>query len=673
MTRPLSVVLLSLATVSLGAQAPPTFRAGANFVRVDMYPTLDGVVVSDLRPDEVELLEDASPQRIDTFEHVRVRAAGPEESRVEPNTVEESRQMATDPRARVFVIFLDTMHTQIEGSSNMRLPLVRFLDRVLGQDDLVALMTPEMSGADLAFGRKTTVISNIMQNEWTWGRRGTLNSVDSKEQLYEACYPNPRNGDTVGIAAEMKARRREKLTLDALEDLLEHLQGIREERKAVLTISEGWRIYDENRQLAAVVRDRLAPADALRRTPAGAGGREERATGVMMRECEADRVALSMLSHTQRLRAITETANRSNATFYPVYARGLAVFDAPIGPEPPPAPSMDRQNLAAREDSLRQLAADTDGIAVVATNRIDQALKRIAADLSSYYLLGYYSTNTRLDGRFRSITVRIRRPGVQVRARRGYRGATADQLFTAVARERGVADRTAPTRAVVDTRATFRIRAVAWMPSAGDGLGSAWVVGELDYTARRELVWSAGASAEVALVAADGTEVMSTTVPVPASDGSFSLKIPDAGGLAAGEYALRVRVRPDADPTLPVTDTVRLTVPKATSVLGDAVMWRRGPSTGLQHLATADPRFRRGDRIRLEMATETDGAATARMLDRVGNPLRVPVQVSERADPSGLFRWVVTDAALSPLAAGDYAIEVTLAGARRLAPFQVVP
>ena len=55
--------------------------------------------------------------------------------------------MAADPRARVFVIFLDTYHTQIEGSPNMRLPLVRFLDRVLGPDDLVAVMTPEMSAS----------------------------------------------------------------------------------------------------------------------------------------------------------------------------------------------------------------------------------------------------------------------------------------------------------------------------------------------------------------------------------------------------------------------------------------------------------------------------------------------------------------------------------------------
>lgn len=177
----LILALLLCATAAACAQqqpAQPTFRGGANYVRMDMFATADGQPVEDLRQDEIELLEDGTRQQIETFEHVMVRPAGPQETRVEPNAIAESRQMAAEARARIFVIFLDTYHTQIEGSANMRLPLVRFLDRLLGQDDMVALMTPEMSANDLAFGRKTTVISNIMQNEWTWGRRARLSTSD---------------------------------------------------------------------------------------------------------------------------------------------------------------------------------------------------------------------------------------------------------------------------------------------------------------------------------------------------------------------------------------------------------------------------------------------------------------------------------------------------------------
>jgi VWFA-related protein len=546
---------------------------------------------------------------------------------------------------------------------------------VLGQDDLVALMTPEMAATDLAFGRKTTVISNIMQNEWTWGRRGTLNTADPKEQLYESCYPEMRNSETAGIAAEMKARRRERMTLDALEDLIEHLRGIREERKAVLTVTEGWILYSENRRLAGTIRDRDAPPPGpFARRPAEQADRANAATGSMLRECEADRLDLALLNDTQRLRELTEDANRGNVSFYPVFARGLAPFDAPIGPEPPPSLTADRANLSARQDSLRDLAANTDGLAVVGTNQIDAALKRIVADLSSYYLLGYYSTNTKLDGRFRTITVRVKRPGVQVRARRGYRGLTADQLLTAADDDRrSAAAAASPVSVVVNPRAPFRIRTSAWMPPSSSGSAAVWIVGELDYSVRKELVWSGGAKAEVTVVAGDGMEVVSTEVPVAASEGTFSLRVPEGGGLPAGDYAVRVRVRPDSDPALPVTDSARLSVPSAAAVLGDALMWRRGPSTGLKHLATADPRFQRNERVRFEMPTTAEGTASARLLDRVGNPLRVPVQVSERPDPSGQFRWIVADAVLAPLASGDYGIEVTLGSAKQVQSFKVVP
>ncbi len=132
------------------------------------------------------------PQKIEAFEHVRVRTGIPQELRVEPKGIEESRQMAGDPRARVFVIFLDTYHTQFEGSAKMREPLVNFIERVLGPDDMVAVMTPEMAATEITFQRKTTVISNMLQRETFWGRRGRIQGADNDEteDLYDACYPD---------------------------------------------------------------------------------------------------------------------------------------------------------------------------------------------------------------------------------------------------------------------------------------------------------------------------------------------------------------------------------------------------------------------------------------------------------------------------------------------------
>ena len=172
----------------LAGQAPqdrtqPTFRGGANYVRVDMYATRDGKPVNDLRAEEIEVLEDGTPQKLEDFEHVVVRPAGVDAGRTEVDGLGPSREAAGDPRTRVFVIFLDTYHTEAFGSARMRQPLVRFLDRVLGPDDLVALMTPEMAGSDIALGRKTTVISNVLTEEW-WGRRKRTADDDAKEDLY---------------------------------------------------------------------------------------------------------------------------------------------------------------------------------------------------------------------------------------------------------------------------------------------------------------------------------------------------------------------------------------------------------------------------------------------------------------------------------------------------------
>lgn len=651
------VLLLTLAALPLRAQNQPTFGTGANDVRVDMYPTLDGKLVEDLQASDVELLEDGVPQTIGAFEHVKVGTAG-------------------SSRARVFVVFLDTYHTQIEPSSNLRLPLIRFLDRVIAPDDTVAVMTPEMSAREITFGPKATLISNIMQSDWAWARRGRADRRDPKEDLYDACYP-PVSTNSAGPAPEMKARRREKLTLDALDELTTYLGGLREERKAVLTISDGWALFRENQNLTASQKggdqglvDRLLRRPTKEKSEETGGSKE-----VNRVECDADRVALAALDHSLRLRPLTEAANRGNITFYSIDPR--ATLEATTGDEKSAGRGRDN-NAASRQDSLRFIADNTDGLLLAGSSgNIDSHISRIVDDVSSYYLLTYSSSNTKLDGRFRAITVRVKRDGVKVRARRGYRGPTADDLISGASAPTKSGDRlsaTASPAAGVSARVPFKIRTSAWMrDSTEDGRpGAFWVVGELDYQTLRQLEWTAGARAEVVVLAADGTEVTSRTVDLKAEDGPFGIQVPETGGIASGEYAIRVRIRSLADEKAELIGTARVVLSEG-SALGEAVMWRRGPSTGPRYLRTADPRFTRSDRLRLELATSAPASAKARMLDRNGKELSVPAQVSEREDPSGAFRWIVIDALLSPFAAGDYAVEVTQGREKRVTEFKVVP
>lgn len=76
--------------------------------------------------------------------------------------------------------------------------------------------------------------------------------------------------------------------------------------------------------------------------------------------------------------------------------------------------------------------------------------------------------------------------------------------------------------------------------------------------------------------------------------------------------------------------------------------------------------------MRLELAADA-GTASARLLDRSGKPLQVPVQISERADAAEGIRWIVAEVTLAPLAPGDYAVEVAAAGGTQVTGFRVVP
>src|SRR5678816_4686940 len=72
------------------------------------------------------------------------------------------------------------------------------------------------------------------------------------------------------------------------------------------------------------------------------------------------------------------------------------------------------------QGALRVVAEDTGGEAIVNTNDFVKGFARIVRDNSTYYLLGYSPRTEHVDGRFHSITVRVKRSGVSVRARRGY-------------------------------------------------------------------------------------------------------------------------------------------------------------------------------------------------------------------------------------------------------------
>ncbi len=142
------------------------------------------------------------------------------------------------------------------------------------------------------------------------------------------------------------------------------------------------------------------------------------------------------------------TANRSNVSVYAFDARGLRVrspseetklaldlaretaFSEQIGGAMPdeavPTMGIDPSEMAQdalrlnRQGVLRDLAESTGGFLVAETNDLRPGLERVVADLRAYYEVGYVPPNPKADGRWRAISVKVSRPGVVVRTRRGY-------------------------------------------------------------------------------------------------------------------------------------------------------------------------------------------------------------------------------------------------------------
>ena len=146
---------------------------------------------------------------------------------------------------------------------------------------------------------------------------------------------------------------------------------------------------------------------------------------------------------------------------------------------------------------------------------------------------------------------------------------------------------------------------------------------------------------------------------------------------AAASGALDVRVRVTSpDSSLPLAEAVRLDL---NALEPKPVMFRRGPSTGVQFLPAGDASFSRTERVRLELPVDAASGngkiGVGRVLDRGGTATQIPVTVAERTDEGTGQRWITADVTLAALSPADYVVEVVIATkageTRMLTPIRV--
>ena len=353
-------------------QPPPRFRAETNLVRVDAYATKGGVPVHDLKAEDFEVYEDNTPQKIESFEHIVVQTGGPQEQRSEPTSVTAANALAADPRRRVFVIYLDHNHVGVEGSHAIKDPLIDFMQRVMSDDDLIAVMTPDMSPSQITLGRRTKRIEDFLIDNWAWGHDGRkLQVEDDRERLYAECFPpvSALEGYPSGLATALIVRRRQRLVLDSLRDLIRHMGAIREGRTAVLAVSNGWVLFTPDPSLTTPRTNDSGkradpPPGTLPPVGVGPGGtltnRLPSRDGSIVNdrtECDKDRAELAMTDNDRLFKDLFGQANRANVSFYPIDPRGL------VAPNPGLPFALDNARRLARSETLQLLALNTDGLA----------------------------------------------------------------------------------------------------------------------------------------------------------------------------------------------------------------------------------------------------------------------------------------------------------------------
>lgn len=680
-SKTVTAFLVFIAAASLAAQqsssAPqaqqPTFRSGANLVLVDVYPMKDGRILQNLEQTDFEILEDGKPQKVENFQFIRVEGRTPEAEKRDPNTQEEGNELAADPKNRVFVVFLDQLGVSVEGAFRSRRPLVDMLNRVMAPNDLFAVMSQDMRPQDLVFGRKLLTTEDMLAKNWPWGERESIINRPEEEAL-RICTTDPRTGKPMhvvdeGIDREMfqalRDRRREDAVLTQLEGLVDYLGGIRETRTALMVFTEGWLLFGPNDALLAP----LMKFQSYDNTPAIgiAGGRPVISTSDRMGSsagCFAEVQRLANLMDRARYTDLLRRAQRKNVVFYPINPRGLIVYDFPINADAAFASaSIQFDRVNTRDDTLIEAASTTGGVAVVKANDLNKGLDRVAAQLEAYYVLGYYSTNSAFDGKYRQISVKMKVPGVQISARKGYTAPTKAEMAGASAPKTVVpAAVAAAEAATADALGVLsRIRGSAELYGWGiqSKAGEVTVVAEVASQLVERGQWLAGADVQAIVTTAAGEMAGSGRAKLEAGARGVAMRVPVTGD---GPWQVQLRLRNGTDVIESTTEVRAQSRPSASPLvslsLSDPIVFRGDPGGVQIARPVADFLFRRTERVHVEWTTRgVIDTRQARLLDRAGNALPIAVTLAEK--PGAVL---AADLTLGPLGPGDYLIELTASG-----------
>ena len=370
------------------SQTGYTFKAQTELVLVNVtVRDKNGNPVRDLKPEDFTVLEDNKPQKVATFDlenTENVQQVPMQQANLLSVPVTKTKTSASAPAAsaqesaikdrRLIILFFDLSAMQpdeIERSSNA------------AQDYLSKQMEPADLVSVVSLGNTITV-----NQDFTSDREKLKAVLQSFNTGANAGFELGSTGTTEGTADSGQS-----FTVDDTE----------------------YNIFNTDRRLQALraIADQVANVPQKKSLIYFSSGMQR--TGI---------------ENQSELRAAINSAVLANLSIYTLDIRGLQAL--PPGGEAQSASLRGTSAYSGRaqlnaldsnfqsQETLVTLAADTGGKAFLDSNDFGRVFKGVQDDTSMYYLLGYHSTNTNRDGKYRRITVKVNRPGVKIDARRGY-------------------------------------------------------------------------------------------------------------------------------------------------------------------------------------------------------------------------------------------------------------
>jgi VWFA-related protein len=402
--RDFCVLVIAVAALQAGAQTseqapaagagapgqPAVFRVATRLVQVNVVVhDRRGEPVTDLKKEDFTITERGKPQPISffTMESADRRSATAAAS-LPPHVFSNMFAERAGVPTSITVVLLDLLNTSWADQHYARKGLMKFLAQVQPQDR-IALYALGARSLTLLHDYTTDASSLVARLK---KENGELSSDLEASTLNPDTQQELRDLDLGALAdanqreADFFTAGRVMNTLSTLEAIAQHLSGV-PGRKSLIWLSGGFPL-----------------TIGFEAMPAAGSTRDSR-------------------TFTAEMDAAVRALNNSGIAVYPVDARGLMVMpgldaatrrasNAPIAIRMAPI----RDNI----DGMKELADRTGGRAAFNTNDLGAAVRRAIDDARVTYTIGYYPSDEAQDGKFREIKVKVNRPDVDVRYRRGY-------------------------------------------------------------------------------------------------------------------------------------------------------------------------------------------------------------------------------------------------------------